>query len=85
MPKTYNQKVEFGDFQTPDALAREVCKTLHCLGVAPGSIVEPTCGKGSFLRASVATFPESTSYLGFEINPDYVRIAQSVEQADVPL
>lgn len=84
MPKTYTQKkVEFGDFQTPDALAREICKTLHCLGVSPGSIVEPTCGTGSFLRASVAAFPESALYLGFEINPDYVRVAQSVEQADV--
>ncbi len=77
------QKVEFGDFQTPEVLARRACELLHCLGVSPRSIVEPTCGKGSFLRASVATFPRCTLSLGFEVNPDYVQVAKAVEQAEV--
>ena len=83
MPNKSKQKAEFGDFQTPYAPSRRVCDVLRCLGVSPASIVEPTCGEGSFIRASVATFPESDLYLGFEINPDYVRVAKSVEQADV--
>ena len=75
--------VEFGDFQTPDALARGVCKTLHRLGVTPKSIVEPTCGKGSFLRASVDTFPKCMMFLGFEINSDYVEVTRQIEKVDV--
>ena len=77
------QKVEFGDFQTPDLLARRACRVLRSLRVCPGSIVEPTCGKGSFLRASIAAFPECTISLGFEVNPDYARAAKAVEQAEV--
>ena len=76
-------KVEFGDFQTPDTLARRVCKTLHRLEVSPRSIVEPTCGKGSFLRASVDAFPKCTQFLGFEINPDHVEVARTIEKATV--
>ncbi len=77
------QKVEFGDFQTPDVLCRRVCELLCCLGVSPKSIVEPTCGKGSFLRASVDAFPECELSLGFEINPDYAQTAGTVERAMV--
>ena len=77
------QKVEFGDFQTPDELARRTCRVLRSLGVSPRSIVEPTCGKGSFLRASVAAFPKCTLALGFEINPDYARAAKAVEQVEI--
>ena len=83
MPTKTKQKVEFGDFQTPDALAHRVCEVLHCLGISPGSIIEPTCGKGSFLRASVAAFPKCARTLGFEVNPDYVETAKAVKQAEV--
>lgn len=83
MPTKTKQKVEFGDFQTPHELARKACEVLHRLGISPKSIVEPTCGKGSFLRASVAAFPTCTLFVGFEINSDYAEIAKAVEQADV--
>ncbi len=76
-------KTEFGDFQTPDALARRVCGVLRRLGVSPGSVVEPTCGTGSFLRASVDVFPECGRFLGFEINPHHVQTAKSVTRAEV--
>lgn len=83
MSEKMKKKVEFGDFQTPDALAERVCELLHCLGISPGSILEPTCGKGSFLRSSVAAFPECTRFLGFEVNRNYVKVAKSVEKAEV--
>ena len=83
MSSKARQKVEFGDFQTPDALAHSVCKVLRGLGAAPNSIVEPTCGKGAFLRASVRVFPRCARILGFEVNPDYVQTAKSVKQAEV--
>ena len=64
-------KAEFGDFQTPANLAREVCELLLRLGVRPGTVIEPTVGKGAFLLAAAAAFPEA-ELRGFDINPDYV-------------
>ena len=75
--------VEFGDFQTPGVLAGAVCNVLGRMGVSPRSVVEPTCGRGSFLRASVAAFPECEVLLGFEINPDYAQAAKAVPRARV--
>ena len=83
MPAKTKRKVEFGDFQTPDVLARGVCALLRRLAISPKSVVEPTCGKGSFLRASVAAFPDCSLHLGFEVNPSYAQTAGTLEQADV--
>ncbi len=74
------RKAEFGDFQTPIKLAREVCILVAQTGFRPASILEPTCGTGSFLRAGLETFPDTTYVLGFEVNPEYVRHARSVVQ-----
>lgn len=70
--------VEFGDFQTPPELAREACRALRRLGTSPASILEPTCGKGAFLRASLEGFENVATVLGVEVNPEYVRAARSV-------
>ena len=70
------RKVEFGDFQTPISLAREICSLIVRIGFHPASILEPTCGTGSFLKASLETFPNVSRVLGFEINPRYVSQAQ---------
>ena len=77
------RKVEFGDFQTPHELARRACKLLRRLGLSPGSVVEPTCGEGSFLRASEEVFSGCTSFLGFEINPDYVDAARALQRSKI--
>ena len=78
------RKVEFGDFQTPVNLAREVCVLIAQTGLRPASILEPTCGTGSFLRASLETFPDSLYVLGFEINPEYVEHAHNAVAPVVP-
>jgi len=67
-------KVEFGDFQTPGILAREVCELLLRLREQPSVVIEPTAGRGAFLLAAAAVFPAAT-LRGFDINPDYVREA----------
>ena len=67
-------KVEFGDFQTPGMLAREVCELLVRLGERPGVVIEPTAGRGAFLLAAAAAFP-AAKLRGFEINASYVRDA----------
>lgn len=63
---------EFGDFQTPLILAQRVCRLLSAQGVAPASIIEPTCGKGSFLLAALDCFPTVERAVGFDINAGYV-------------
>jgi len=70
------RRAEFGDFQTPISLAREICSLIVRSGFHPASILEPTCGTGSFLKASLETFPNVSRVLGFEINPRYVAQAQ---------
>jgi hypothetical protein len=62
----------FGDFQTPSDLAREV--TALVLSVEDGfsSVVEPTCGTGSFLVSAAESLGSDAEYLGFDINPRYV-------------
>ncbi|MEY2881732.1 MAG: Modification methylase [Verrucomicrobiota bacterium] len=69
-------KVEFGDFQTPLPLAREVCGLLGALGIAPDTIVEPTCGAGAFLIAAAEAFP-AARLIGFEINTAHLAAAQA--------
>ena len=71
-----NQKVEFGDFQTPLPLAQIVCRLIEGLDCRPRTIIEPSCGMGSFLEAAVSVFGDSTAYYGFDINPNYVAVAE---------
>ncbi|NMF82759.1 N-6 DNA methylase [Nodosilinea sp. P-1105] len=69
-------KWQFGDFQTPDELANlaiRVLKKRHDLN--PDIIIEPTCGKGAFLRASLHEFKYS-KVVGFDINEEYVEEAR---------
>lgn len=69
---------QFGDFQTPLALAAQ------CLGLLAlpenARVFEPTCGRGSFLEAAARIAPASRRF-GVEINPEYA--AQASQWADV--
>ncbi|MGB7748436.1 MAG: SAM-dependent DNA methyltransferase [Verrucomicrobiia bacterium] len=76
-------RIEFGDFQTPLPLAREVCNRLRAEGVAADVILEPTCGNGTFLIAAAETFTRST-LRGWDINQSYVEAATAaLKQARV--
>jgi len=69
-------KRQFGDFQTPDELARHITRFLReKLSIAPDLVIEPTCGKGAFIRASLDEFNYS-KIVGFDINEKYVEEAQ---------
>jgi hypothetical protein len=72
-----NAKIEFGDFQTPVGLAREVCSLLIRQEIKPDMVVEPTCGLGAFLVAAAEAFPKAR-LLGWDINHDYIEQAQKV-------
>ena len=62
---------EFGDFQTNPRLAATVVSLLGNLTGKPATVVEPTCGKGSLVRAALDAFPQATVH-GLEINSDHI-------------
>jgi len=74
-------QIEFGDFQTPLNLAWDVCTVVRRTGFQPRSVLEPTCGRGTFLQAAVSEFPCASRVLGFERDPRYVELARAAVEA----
>jgi hypothetical protein len=66
------ERIEFGDFQTPYALALAVCQHLASNGTWPDLIIEPSCGLGTFVAAAAKTFPFARNIIAAEINREYV-------------
>ncbi len=69
--KRARSKKEFGDFQTPEKLALTILNLLKQAGILPVTIIEPTCGVGSFVLASVKTYPDARIF-GMDVNSDYI-------------
>jgi hypothetical protein len=69
--------IEFGDFQTPTALASEVVNVLDQRLSTPSVVIEPTCGTGSFLYAAGQTWP-TARLMGFECNEQYLIEAEKL-------
>jgi hypothetical protein len=78
MDTNKQSRAEFGDFQSPLELARDVCSVISRTGFRPASIIEPTCGTGAFVRAALEAFPHSLRILGFDLNSTYVEKARAV-------
>lgn len=70
---------EFGDFQTNQPLADRVVKLVSGLARKPATVVEPTCGEGNFIRASLAAFPDAVVH-GLEIQDQYIRTLERTFQ-----
>lgn len=68
------QKIEFGDFQTPFELAKQVTRFVKRIFPAPSIVVEPTCGLGNFVKASIEVWGSACSYFGFDINEHYISL-----------
>lgn len=77
MPAKSLQKTEFGDFQTPRALASQACAIAASRLPSPGVIIEPTCGIGNFLVESERRFKSVRNFIGVETNKDYITKARS--------
>jgi hypothetical protein len=69
-------RAEFGDFQTPLKLAREACSLLAGKGLAPASVLEPTCGTGTFLIAALDQYQSVRTAVGLDISDAYVKQAR---------
>ena len=67
------RRIEFGDFQTPLELAEEVVGLVKEIYPDPSFIVEPTCGLGTFIKASMNKWGNSCHYYGFDINKKYIK------------
>lgn len=71
MAKKDLRQIEYGDFQTPDALTSQVVALLKERGITPASVVEPTCGLGAFILAAMRGFQSARQIVGLEINHEY--------------
>lgn len=65
-------RTEYGDFQTNEDLAKKVALFLDNKTVNPKIVIEPTCGKGNFIIASLSTFRNIEYVFGIEIYKPYV-------------
>jgi hypothetical protein len=65
-------RAEYGDFQTNEELATKVTLHLSSKNIVPQIIVEPTCGKGNFIIASLKNFNRIENVFGIEIYKPYV-------------
>ncbi len=65
-------RAEYGDFQTPKKLSDLTCKLLQSKKIKPQIVIEPTCGKGSFILSVLEHFPSVEKIIGIEIYPKYV-------------
>ena len=70
--KIAENKVEYGDFQTNQVLSEAIVQKLKKNGVSPQIIIEPTCGMGSFIIASLTHFSDVKKVFAVEIQEKYV-------------
>ena len=65
-------RAEYGDFQTNENLANKVTLHLISKNISPEIIIEPTCGKGNFIIASLKNLHQIKHIFGVEIYKPYV-------------
>ncbi len=63
---------EYGDFQTPPALTQKICAFLTTACLSPTVLIEPTFGRGAFIRSALASFPTLRQIYGIEIHEPYL-------------
>jgi hypothetical protein len=70
-------KQEFGDWQTPPALARAaLARVAQLMDSSPAVVLEPTCGQGSFLSAAADQF-KAARLVGYELDERYSETARA--------
>jgi hypothetical protein len=65
-------RAEYGDFQTNSDLANKVTLYLTTKKISTEVVIEPTCGKGNFIIASLRNFKNIKNVFGVEIYKPYV-------------
>ena len=67
-----DRATEYGDFQTNLDLTNNVTVYLKAKDISPEIVIEPTCGKGNFIIASLQNFTNIEKVFGVEIYKPYV-------------
>ena len=65
-------RAEYGDYQTNTELSDKAVALLISKKISPEIIIEPTCGKGNFIIASLKNFSNIKKMFGIEIYKPYV-------------
>ena len=65
-------RAEYGDFQTNSALANRIAILLSAKQINPKIVIEPTCGKGSFIIAALKNFKTIEKIFAVEIYQPYI-------------
>ncbi len=71
------KKAEYGDFQTPEGLVQQVCRFLKTNNVAPKSLIEPTCGVGTFFIEALSVFDEVREGYACDIDNYYIEVLKN--------
>lgn len=66
------ERAEYGDFQTNNDLANKIAQLLFSKDIMPEIVIEPTCGKGNFITASLKNFRSIKKLVGVEIFKPYI-------------
>lgn len=74
---------EYGDWQTNYQLAKQVCQLLKESGVNPQTIIEPTCGEGSFIFAALEVFVNISKVYAIDIYRPYIDIVEKKKESYV--
>lgn len=64
-------RVSYGDWQTPMSLAEKVCEFHISKYGNPDIVIEPTCGLGAFVFSALKKFPNVSEIHALEINHQY--------------
>ncbi|AMV36592.1 hypothetical protein [Planctomyces sp. SH-PL62] len=62
---------DLGDFQTPPELAAALVRRLGPIGDRWSRVLEPTCGRGGFLKAVLASPTPPREVIGVELQAEY--------------
>ncbi|MFO0554652.1 MAG: class I SAM-dependent methyltransferase [Polyangiaceae bacterium] len=68
------ERVERGDWQTPDRLAEDVLGAVRL--AAPACVLEPTCGDGAFLAAAARLYPRA-KLIGYDLSSTHIAVARA--------
>lgn len=64
-------KVSYGDWQTPMSLAEKICDIHLSKFGNPDIVIEPTCGLGAFVLSALSKFKNIKEFYAIEINHQY--------------
>lgn len=64
-------RVSYGDWQTPTSLAEKICDIHISRYGSPDIVIEPTCGLGAFIFAALKKFKSLKEIHAIEINRQY--------------